>query len=64
MPQESEEGPIHKCLTSTIWKKFFTSEHFVNSVQQYHLFVSGAPEQDGNLKMKNLLSDFTYVSHP
>lgn len=62
VPQESEEGAIHKCLTSFIWKKFFTLEHFVNSVQQYHLFVSGAPKQDNNFKMKTLLLDSIYVS--
>jgi len=63
VPQESEEGAIHKCLTSSIWKKVFTLEHFVNSVQQHHLFVSGAPKQDRNLKMKTLLLDSIYVSN-
>lgn len=41
---ESEEGAIHKSLTDNIWKKVFILEHLVNSVQQYHLFVSAAPK--------------------
>lgn len=39
----------------------FTLEHFVNSVQQYHLFVSAAPKQDRNLKMKTLLPESIYI---
>lgn len=64
MPEEGEEGAIHKRLTSSIWKKVLTLEHFVNGVQQHHLFVSGAPKQDGNLEMKTLLPDSVHVKPP
>lgn len=33
----------------------------MNSVQQYHLFVSAAPKQDRNLKMKTLLPESIYI---